>query len=153
MTTRYSNGSTAWEIDEGRFKMYSYRSSNQVGELTYGSVYSINEQRWYERFEIHYPSDGYFGVCSGFGSSWTDGQMRLYVDNSGTTVRGDLFMADDIRIVDSNVLCGLNQDSYGLALFYARSSAENCYVRVSPSGRIDLCAPGGVYANGTRIGS
>lgn len=153
MTTRYSNGSTAWEMDEGRFKMYSYRSSNQVGELTYGSVYSINEQRWYERFEIHYPSDGYFGICSGFGSSWTDGQMRLYVDNSGTTVRGNFFMADDIRIVDSNVLCGLNQDSYGLALFYARSSAENCYVRVSPSGRIDLYAPGGVYANGTRIGS
>ncbi|MBQ6445377.1 MAG: phage tail protein [Clostridia bacterium] len=56
-----------------------------------------------------------------------------------------------IRLDNYNGKCGLNQDEYGLALFYNRSSAENCYVRVDPNGQIDLSTPVGANVNGYKI--
>lgn len=151
LQTRYSNGRAAWEIDEGRLKMYSYRTASQVGELSYGSIYSITDQRYYERFELHYPSDGSLAICQGYNTGWTGSNIRLSVGSSGVSMAGSLSMTDNIHITDSTDLCGINQDTYGVALFYSRTSAENCFVRVNPNGSIDLSAPNGVYVNGRQI--
>ena len=151
LQTKYRNGRDAWKIDEGRLKMYSYRTASQVGELSYGSIYNITEQRYYERFELHYPSDGSLAICQGYNTGWTGSNIRLSVGSSGVSMAGSLSMTDNIHITDSSGLCGINQDTYGVALFYSRTSAENCYVRANPNGRIDLYAPGGVYVNGRQI--
>ena len=151
LQTKYRNGRDAWKIDEGRLKMYSYRTASQVGELSYGSIYSITDQRYYERFELHYPPDGSLAICQGYNTGWTGSNIRLSVGSSGVSMAGSLSMTDNIHITDSSGLCGINQDTYGVALFYSRTSAENCYVRANPNGRIDLYAPGGVYVNGRQI--
>lgn len=151
LQTKYRNGRDAWKIDEGRLKMYSYRTASQVGELSYGSIYSITDKRYYERFELHYPSDGSLAICQGYNTGWTGSNIRLSVGSSGVSMAGSLSMTDNIHITDSTDLCGINQDTYGVALFYSRTSAENCYVRVNPNGRIDLYAPNGVFVNGRQI--
>lgn len=56
-----------------------------------------------------------------------------------------------IRLDNYNGKCGLNQDEYGLALFYSNTSATNCYVRVKPGGSIDLSAPNNVYVNSSQV--
>ena len=149
---KYGANNTAWQMETGRLKMYSYRTSDQIGEISYGSIYNLNTQSYYERFEMHYPSNGSFAVCQGFNTGWTGGTVKLAVNSDGTTMTGRLQLSDGIRIVDGDSQCGLNQDSYGCALFYSRTSAENCYVRANPNGRIDISAPNGCYVNGTRIG-
>lgn len=149
---KYGANNTAWQMETGRLKMYSYRTSDQVGEISYGSIYNLNTQSYYERFEMHYPSNGSFAVCQGFNTGWTGGTVKLAINSDGTIMAGQLQLSDGIRIVDGDSKCGLNQDSYGCALFYSKTSAENCYVRVNPDGSIDISAPNGCYVNGTRIG-
>lgn len=148
----YGANNTAWQMETGRLKMYSYRTSNQIGEISYGSIYNGNTQSYYERFEMHYPSNGSFAICQGFNTGWTGGTVKLAVNSDGTIMTGRLQLSDGINIVDGYSKCGLNQDSYGCALFYSRTSAENCYVRVNPNGSINISAPKGCYVNGTKIG-
>lgn len=78
--------------------------------------------------------------------------LQLSSDTRVLVAAPELRFTQDIYVASSNRQCGLSQDAYGLALFYQRTAAENCFVRVNPGGTIDLSAPNGVYANGVRIG-
>lgn len=71
--------------------------------------------------------------------------------NSTSGLRFDDGSNGRIRIDNYNGKCGLNQDEYGLALFYNNTSATNCYVRVNPGGSIDLSAPNNAYVNSAQI--
>lgn len=75
---------------------------------------------------------------------------RVVVNSGG--LRFDNGTDGYIHIDNYNGKCGITQDGYGLALYYSRTSAENCFVRVNPNGSISLSAPNGVFVNGTHIG-
>lgn len=123
-----SDGTQVVSLENGSLKVYDYEGS-------YHGAIRARDDLLYTRNKVG---------------------LDLYADriiaNAPNGIRFDDGSNGRIRIDNYNGQCGLNQDGYGLALFYSRTSAENCFVRVNPQGSITLSAPNGVFVNGTQIG-
>ena len=77
--------------------------------------------------------------------------LELWSNNHVVINAPDLIFQNYMSIVNYNRKCGINEDSYGVALFN-QGNNSNCFVRCNPGGSITIEAPNGCYVNGVRVG-
>ena len=78
--------------------------------------------------------------------------LELWSNNHVVINAPDLIFENYMSIVNYNRKCGINEDSYGVALFN-QGNNSNCFVRCNPGGTVDISAPNGFYVNGVKVGS
>ena len=77
--------------------------------------------------------------------------LELWSNNHVVINAPDLIFENLMSIVNYNRKCGINEDSYGIALFN-QGNNSNCFVRCNPGGSITIEAPNGCYVNGVKVG-
>lgn len=77
--------------------------------------------------------------------------LELWSNNHVVINAPDLIFENYMSIVNYNRKCGINEDSYGVALFN-QGNNSNCFVRCNPGGSITIEAPNGCYVNGVKVG-
>lgn len=64
LTTRYSDGDTAWKLDGSELQIYSDRTGSEVGAFTYSRWRPTNSSTYYECVDMRYMSGSAFVVNS-----------------------------------------------------------------------------------------
>ena len=75
----------------------------------------------------------------------------LTLTGSKVNIGTQLGFTNYMSIVNADSKCGINEDSYGVALFN-QGGNNNCFVRCNPGGSITISAPNGCYVNGVKVG-
>lgn len=68
LTTRYTDGDTAWKLDGNELQVFSDSTTNQVGELSYRSWRPVGASRDVEAFDARFEQGTAFTVSSGLGT-------------------------------------------------------------------------------------
>lgn len=68
LTTRYTDGDTAWKLDGNELQVFSDSTTNQVGELSYRSWRPVGASSDVETFDARFEQGTAFTVSSGLGT-------------------------------------------------------------------------------------
>lgn len=124
LTTRYSDGDTAWKIDGSELQAYSDRTGNEVGEFSYRAWRPTGYSQDVECFDARFASGAAFIVSSGLDSTqatkfsvemdristWVDAyyysplRLQQIVIGSGGVYQGNGFIGYEERDGDHTVL-------------------------------------------------
>lgn len=95
LTTRYTDGDTAWNIDGSELRVYSDTTGNEVGEFSYRAWRPVGYTRAVECFDARFAGGAAFIVSSGLGSSQT---TLFSVEEDRTSTWGDAYYYKPLRL-------------------------------------------------------
>lgn len=162
LTTRYAGGLDAWKIDGNELRLYSSRTSDEVGELSYRSWRPYGYTRDVECFDVRFASGAAFIVSAGLGSSqstvfsveggrtstWADAynygniHMETIVVNGGSVYQGDGFLGYEVESNNTKLVVRDNISDARIEMLSSDGDIH-AYVNGSNEAQFQIHAPGG----------
>lgn len=151
LTTRYTDGDTAWKLDGNELQVFSDSTTNQVGELSYRSWLPVGGSSYVEAFDARFEQGAAFTVSSGLG---TRHSTVLSVESDKISSWADTYHYGNLQM--QQIVVGSNSNVYeGNGFFGYEEHGTNdikLVLRDNPSDtRLEITAREGdfhVYTNG-----